>query len=279
MTELDSEVIPVAFQAPRQLTVAVLVGLGVVFVTSHQCRCAGNRQQDRSGAERVVFFAGGLSDENLVSLTANIVASGHPGLILIDSAKLNQQHKQFLQAFQPERVILVGSFPDGRVDLENRLGVPISPVISWNEGPPLALWKELFQQAKRVVFCPADPRSELLQAACLAGVLKAPLYITTGQPGENELLCQQMIDWGTQEIYAVGDAARVVSKLKLAHEGTPIKLIHLRNAEMVAQAHRRHLRKQGPIENLVVANPADGKRGLTNLSALAPWIAVQRQAP
>ena len=28
-----------------------------------------------------------------------------------------------------------------------------------------------------------------------------------------------------------------------------------------------------------MANPADGKRGLTNLSALAPWIAVQRQAP
>jgi hypothetical protein len=278
MMELDSEVIPVAFQAPRRFTVAVLVGLSAVFVTSHQCRCAGNRQQDRSGAGRVVFLASGLSDEKLVSLTANIAASGHPGLVLIDSAKLNQQHKQFLQAFQPERVIPVGSFPDGGFDLENRLEVPISPVIPWTGGPPFGLWKELFPQAKRVVFCPADSRSELPQAACLAGVLKAPLCITTGQPVEKEPLRQQLSDWGTQEIYAVGESARVVSKLKLAHEGASIKLIHLRNAEMVAQAHRRHLRKQGPIENLVVANPSDGKRGLTNLSALAPWIAVQRQA-
>jgi hypothetical protein len=254
------------------------MGIGSVFVTSLQCQCAGTGQQDAQGAEKIVFIASGLTDENLVSFTTNVVASGHLGLVLIDSAKLIEQQKQFLQAFHPERIIPVGSFPDGPGELKKRLGVPVSAIIPWTEGPPLSLWKDLFPRAQRVVLCLAEPRPELLQAACLAGVLNAPLYITTGQPGERDVLRQQLIDWGTQEIYAVGEPTLVASKFKLGREGASIKIIHLRNAEMAAQAHRRHLRKQGPIENLVVANPADGKRGLTNLSALAPWIAIQRWA-
>jgi hypothetical protein len=108
-------------------------------------------------------------------------------------------------------------------------------------------------------------------------VLQAPLYLTTSEPGERLVLRQQFAQWETKEIYAVGNAAQLVAKSH-RNDQAEIKLIRLRDAEMVASAHRRQLKKQGPIENLVVTNPADGKRGLTNMSVLAPWIAIQHRA-
>jgi hypothetical protein len=228
-------------------------------------------------AERIVFLAGGLSDESLICLTANVAASGHPGVVLIDSAKQAEQQKHFLQTFQPERIIPVGTFPDDLAKLEHRLGAPVSPVIPWTRAPPLDLWKELFPRAERIVLCPAEPRSALLQAACLAGVLQAPLYLMTGESEESLALQRQLAQWKIKEIYAVGNAVQLVPKPR-GRETAATKLIHLRDAEMVASAHRRYLRQQGPIENLVATNPADGKRGLTNMSALAPWIAIQRRA-
>jgi hypothetical protein len=113
----------------------------------------------------------------------------------------------------------------------------------------------------------------LLQAACLAGALQAPFCVVTGQSGENVLLRKQLAEWDVKEVYAVGNTAKIVPQLNLR-----AKLVHLRDAEIVALAHRRLLRQQGAIENLVVANPADGKRGLPDLSTLAPWIAIQRHA-
>src|SRR5262249_2055923 len=128
------------------------------------------------------------------------------------------------------------------------------------------------------VLCPPEPRPQLLQAACLAGALRTPLWVTTGNAVETVLLRQQLVEWNIQEIYAVGDAAQLAAKLELVKQGVVPKLIRFRDAESVAQAHRRILRLQGPIENLVVANPADGNRDLANLSSLASWIAIQRRA-
>jgi hypothetical protein len=239
---------------------------------------SGASSLNQPRAARIVFLASGLSDESLISLTANVAASGHPGVVLIDSAKQAEQQKHFLQTFQPERIIPVGSFPDDLAKLEHRLGAPVSPVISWTRGPPLEFWKELFPRAERLVLCPAEPRSALLQAACLAGVLQAPLYLMTGESEESLVLKRQLAQWGTREIYAVGNAVQLVRKPASGNEKAVIKLIRLPDAETVASAHRRYLRQQGPIENLVATNPADGKRGLTNMSALAPWIAIQRRA-
>src|SRR5439155_876342 len=190
-------------------------------------------------------------------------------------AKLAQQQKQFLREFQPDHVVAVGTFPGNLADLEQRLGVKISALVPWTQGPPLDLWKKLFPRAKNVVVCPPEPRPQLLQAACLAGALRAPLWVNTGNAEENALLRRQLVEWKTQQIYAVGDSAQFAAKLKLEKEGLVAKLIRLRDMDAVAQAHRRILRQQGPIENIVLANPADGKLGLTNLSPLAPCIAVQ----
>ncbi len=266
-----------AHRVPRRLHLPLLIGFGVL-ATSLPNWSLGTGQPNGRGLDRVVYLAGGLSDEGIISLTANVAASGNSGVVLIDSTKWTEQQKQFVQKFQPERIVPVGTFPDGIAVLEQRFAVKVSPVVPWTRGPPLALWKDLFPRAERVVLCPSEPRPQLLQAACLAGVLKSPLCLTTGQPGENVLLHQQLIEWNIREIYAVGDAAKLIPKLDPRGDGPRPKLIHLRDAEMVASVHRRFLRQQGPIESLVVANPTDGQRGLTNLSPLAPWIAIQRRA-
>src|SRR5207253_9002586 len=69
----------------------------------------------------------------------------------------------------------------------------------WKRGPPAALWKTLFPQARRVVVCPAQPRAQFLHAACLAGALKAPLYVLHGDTGEVKDLQKRLIGWDRSE--------------------------------------------------------------------------------
>src|SRR4051812_20637062 len=73
--------------------------------------------------DRVVFLAGGLGEEELLTFTATVSASGHPGVVLFDSPGAGPYNKAFLAAMRAEQVIPVGSFPDGVPDLERRLGV------------------------------------------------------------------------------------------------------------------------------------------------------------
>jgi hypothetical protein len=255
-----------------------LIGLGVLAALLPRWSF-GKDQQDRPESKRIVYLvSSGFPDESVICLTSNIAACEHASVVLIDSAKLTQQLKQFLSDFHPDRVVAVGTFKERLADLEQRLEVKISRLVPWTRGPPLELWKELFPSAESMVLCPPEPRHQLLQAACLAGALRAPLWLTTGNAEENVLLRRQLVEWNTRQVYAVGDAAQLVAKLELAKEEVFAKRIRLRDADAVAQAHRRILRQQGLIENLVVANPADGKRGLTNLSPLAPWVAIQRRA-
>src|SRR5207248_1350650 len=83
-------------------------------------------------------------------------------------------------SIRPARVVPVGAFPGGTSALEQRLGLGTAPVVAWTRGPPLDLWRSLYRQAETVVVCPAAPRGQLLQAACLAGVLRAPLFVRHG---------------------------------------------------------------------------------------------------
>jgi hypothetical protein len=240
---------------------------------------AGNlqAQADQARQEKIVFLASGLPDESLICLSATLAARDRPAVLLIDSTKLSPQLKCFLQAYQPDRVIPIGSFPAGIDDLEHRLGTKTAPIIPWTRGPPVALWREFFSSANRAVICPKSDRSALLQAACLAGVMRAPLYPITEQPGEETALRQQLLEWKTQEIYAIG-LTPLISKLERNKDKEPIRVIRLRDAEVLARAHRRRLQQQGLIENLVLANPADARGGLSPMSMLAPWIAMQRRA-
>src|SRR5262249_51259513 len=155
----------------------------------------------------------GLSAEDQVTFTATVAASGHPGLVLLDSTASSPYLKAFLAAFGPEQVVPVGSFSDGRADLDRRLGVKTAPPISWTQGPPRTLWRELFPKAPRVVVCPAQPRPLFLQAACLAGAVGAPLFVTHGSPGEAEELRRRLGEWGTRQVYAAGKTGSLCQDL------------------------------------------------------------------
>src|SRR5690349_8677144 len=111
-------------------------------------------------AGRVVYLARDLSDEALIGLGAAVSACGPDGLVLLDAPKLSPYTKAFLAAYKPERVVPVGSFPDGVAELEGRLGVKAAAPVPWAQGPPLPLWQSLFPRAERVVVCPAEPRGQ-----------------------------------------------------------------------------------------------------------------------
>jgi hypothetical protein len=118
------------------------------------------------------------------------------------------------------------------------------------------------------VVAPRAPAAELLQAACLAGTLRVPLFVLRdgADPiaGLKELLAAREV----KQLVAVGAAAAACSKL----DG--ILLTQLTDAAAAARAHRTELKRNGKIENLLLANPADGLKN----SSLAPWLAVKRKA-
>jgi len=247
----------------------IVLGIGVFGGFAPQQKAA------RPGAvqlERVVFLGGKLSDENLITFTSTMAASGHPGVVLFDTPQTGPHLKAFLAAYRAEQVVPVGSFPAGGVGLERRLGMPVAPGLEWERGPPDALWKSLFPQAERVVVSPAEPRGLLLQAACLAGAVRAPLYLVRGAPGEMEDLKRRLADWRTREVFAVGAAGQLGPGLG------GVRVTGLADEEATAIASLRHHLAGGPIQTLVVANPADTQEELGGMSALAPWVAVQRRA-
>jgi len=213
-----------------------------------------------------------LSDEQRIVFSAALAASRHPGVLLLDSHKSSDALKNFLASYGPDRVLPVGSFPEGISSLEERLDMRAAAPLTWKQGPPVDLWRTLFPRAEQVVVSPAEPRELLLQSACLAGALHAPLFVEHQNPGDAEELARWLGEWHTRQVYAVGEATRVCKHL------SDVRLLHLRDAQAVSACYLRHLHKDGPIRNLVVANPADGRTGLENLSTLAPWIAIQKRA-
>ncbi|HXG13214.1 MAG TPA: C25 family cysteine peptidase [Gemmataceae bacterium] len=221
--------------------------------------------------ERTVLLGGDLSPEDRVVFTSAVAASGHPGVLLLDSPRASASIRAFLKALQPEQVIPVGSFPDGLDDLERRLEVKMAPVVRWERGPPRELWQMLLPRAESVVICPAEPRGLLLQAACLAGAVRAPLFVTHGSASEADELRRCLAEWKVRRVYAVGPSAVPFPKCPVEH------ITHLVDEEAVAACYWKHLLTTGPVQTLVVANPAD-MDGQGGMAALAPWIALQKRA-
>ncbi len=139
----------------------------------------------------------------------------------------------------------------------------------------------LFPKAETVVLCPtpshARERGQLLQAACLAGVLRAPLWLVPEGGSDAKVyleeLRQRLAGWQTRQVYLVGKAPN----LDLSLPG--VETIHLAGEQAVARAHRKALAKQGPIETLVIANPFDNQDDRGGMAALAPWICLRKRAP
>jgi hypothetical protein len=227
----------------------------------------------RAEAERTVFVGAGLSDEQVLAFTTAIQASGHPGVVLFDAPSSTRWTRAFFKQFRPGQVLGVGAFPDGAADLEARLGLPRVGTMSADPDPVLSLQQALFAEAPRVVVAPAEPRRALLQAACLAGAVRAPLLITPRQVGAGPLLRWKVGDWGIREVFAVGEAVRQCR----AHLAG-VRIVPLADERAVAAAYLRALARTGPITTLVLANPADSTGGRKGMSSLAPWIALQRHA-
>lgn len=251
------------------LGLVLLLSLFLAWRTESPAR----RVEDWSGltprdaiAAKTVFLGGGLGDEDLIAFTSTVAASGHPGLLLLDSEAASRSLRLFLDYLNPERIIPVGDFRYGIADVQDRLSRRTTAALDWQQGPPERLIASLFERPRQVVVCPATPRRQLLHAARLAGAVRAPLLVLRTDAEETR---QRLLAWQPGQLYAIG-AARGVC------EAVPdSKCTVLADEDAVAQAAREELLRQGPIQTLVVANAADRDKG--GMSRLAPWIAQQRR--
>jgi hypothetical protein len=111
----------------------------------------------------------------------------------------------------------------------------------------------------------------LLQSACLAGALRAPLFVTRGHPDEAADLRRRLADWQAREVFAVGKAA------KICYELPAVRVFDLEDEKAVFAACIEQQRKKGPLPVLVVTNPHDVSNGF-GLSSFAPFLAIERRA-
>jgi hypothetical protein len=220
-------------------------------------------------ADRIVFLTSNLTPEQMIVLTANVAAGGNKSVVLVDDPRTRRYSKAFLDAYRPSAILPVGAFPRGVSALEDSLQRSLPDVVTWKRGQPEELWKRLVPHAQRVVVCPIQPRRLLLHAACLAGVLRAPLYAFDGKDGDESELERRLGAWGCTQVYAVGAASR-----SLARPGS-MKVHALADEEAVASAYLTEQLKNGAIQTFVVANAADVGKG--NTSSLAPWVALERR--
>jgi hypothetical protein len=216
---------------------------------------------------RTVYVVGQVRDEDFLTLTSAVGAADPSPVVLLDTPGTSPYLKGFLAAYQADRVVPVGTFDDTTKELERRLGVSLAAALT-ETGP---LYGALFPTAERVVVCPSSPRGLLLHAACLAGAARAPLFVLRGAEGEDEDLARRVADWRPTEVLAVGEADGICRKLKYA------KVTALADPAAVSADCLRRRLARGKVETLVIANPADGKKG-TALARLAPWVALQHGA-
>jgi hypothetical protein len=224
----------------------------------------------RPATDRVVLLAGHLSPDSLLQFT---VAAAHSpnAILLLESDKTREANKRFLDAFRPDKLFVVGSFSESTAEIERRLNLKATP-LSWSRRPSLDEWKALFPRAETVVACPAEPRDQLLQAACLAGTLGAPLIIADDKAAGLENLRDLLEGWKTHQLFAIGETA------KACREFSNINMVALEDASAVAARQVKELSRRAPIRTLVVANPADLADGLGGMSTIAPWIASRKHA-
>ncbi|MGE3805396.1 MAG: hypothetical protein AB7K24_12045 [Gemmataceae bacterium] len=231
--------------------------------------CAAEKQAAPRAAERVVFLGHPADAEQLVVLGAALAASRHPGVFLLDSERARPHLQAFLKDYQPTELISVGAGAAMGRKLRNPLNLS-GRHIDWRRGPPFGLWAELLPQAKRVVVCPQRPYRLLLQAACLAGLAQAPLYVFRDNQETRAELLAFLNEQGTHWIYAVGDVS--IPEQAVA----PWRVKRFQNEKAVQAACVRRLKERGPIRDLIVANPAD-RFSDGAMSPLAPWLAVSRR--
>jgi hypothetical protein len=252
----------------RTLPLALFSALTFIFFGAPAPgRCASGPP-----AQKTLYLGGALSAEELLVFTSAVAGADPQAVILLDSPVSTPYLKAFVASYDPARIVPVGSFREGVDDLRARLDRPTAPPLAWQDGRPRGLWAALFPRVERVVVCPAEPRGQLLQAACLAGLLRAPLFITHDREDEADFR-RTVADWKASEVHAVGAAHRACRNLAGVQIGA------LGGERAVADACRRELAKRGPPATLVVANADDLDEGRGGMSCLAPWLALRHGAP
>jgi hypothetical protein len=250
----------------RMLMCSTIVGLALALVGS-------SAPAEPARKERLVYLARDLPDEQLIVLGSALAAWRPDTVLLLDSAKATPYLKAFLAAYKPDQVIPISSDADGSADMEGRLNIKASASQLWTHAQPLTLWRSLFRHAEDVVVCPIHPRGTLLQAACLAATLRAPLFVLHGRDSETARLVRKVGEWHTRRVHLLGKAEKLAEQLPAG-----IEQIKLSGESAVAAAYQQQLARKGRIENVLFANPADIGGELGGMSALAPWIAPRRNA-
>jgi hypothetical protein len=90
-----------------------------------------------------------------------------------------------------------------------------------------------------------------------------------GRDGEGAELRRWLAEWHSRLVYVVG-------KTNVKQEG--LRMTSLADEQAVAALYLKHQAGLGPIQTLVIANPTDVKNGWGSMSALAPWLALQKRA-
>lgn len=254
----------------RLLLLLSLAAIAPSFYRSPGAAAPTTAAKPQVSTERTVFLLGELAEEDLIAFTSGLAAAGHQGVLLLDTPPHSKNTEAFLTNYGPDKIVPLGKFAGGQAAVETRLGRRVQAPIECKHGLTPAVWKLLFPQAERVVVCPAEPRRQLLQAACLAGALKAPLLVTHAGRDDTARLQRRFADWHTKEVYAVG-------KARIGPQAGKVKVRRLADEADVADAYLKRQAKQGPVQAFVVANPSDSRRGLAPMSPLAPWLALERR--
>lgn len=217
---------------------------------------------------RPVYVGTGLTPNDIIVVSAAIAARGDNAIFLLDTPTNRSYLNAFLKAYRPSAVVPIGPLAEVR-KLQEALERQSNRSVTWQPGSA-ELW-QILSKADEAVVCAAKPRTLLLQAACLAGAARAPLFVLDRASRQAAELQRWLDRWQIRKVRALGEEAA-----KMCRELPGIKMELLPDERAVVAAYLGIHRKKERISTLVVANPADMDMGA--MSNLAPWIALKRQA-
>jgi hypothetical protein len=220
--------------------------------------------EEKGEENRAAFIGHDLTYEEIICFTCGLAATQSTTLPLLQSTAVQKDLSHFLSLYQPTSITDVQHGPTSAATDRNELG--------WQLPFPEDFWRATALDPKRLVIAPAEPRRLLLQAACLAGALRAPLCVLHGHADETTALARIVRRAERPTVFAVGEAQKHCAGV------ASCELVSLPDEDSVIRAYLRHQSAQSPVRCLVLANPSDQVKPHQAMSSLAPWIAINKHA-